>query len=338
MIRGDKLFNHLSGGPSMFSRRYTLKAISALVPAFYIPTVSAQDAKILRIVIPFAAGGSSDGMARLLASRLSVELRRTVTVEPTPGGSGILAARRLLNSPADGTTLLNISPTLTIILPKTTKLDFDPLTDFVPVSNMGSNPLLLGVHKSVPATNLREFIAYVKSKPENSINFASGGAGTSTHLVAELFFKRAGLKLTHVPYKGGAPALMDLIAGNVQAYFGNPSDFLAQLSRSDIRVLGTSGEKRLPDLPDIPTLSETIPGLSLVTWNGLAFRKGTPKEDIDRVSQAIQRVSRQPEYIVAMNKMGIAPIGDSPEQFDATIHRDKALWNEAIEIANIKLE
>lgn len=323
----------------MFSRRNAVKALGAIVPALTLPMAHAQDgARPLKLVVPFAAGGSSDGMARLLASRLSTELQRTVIVEPTPGGSGVLASRKLLNSPADGTTLLNISPTTTIILPKTIKLDFDPLTDFVPVSNMGSNPLVLGVHKSVPATNLREFIAYVKSKPAKSINFASGGAGTSTHLVAELFFKRAGLQLTHVPYKGGAPALQDLMAGHVQAYFGNPAEFLAQLSRSDIRVLATSGDKRLTELPDMPTLSETIPGLSLVTWNGLAFRKGTPKEDISRISQAIQRVSRQPEYIASMNKLGIAPIGDTPEQFAATIQRDKVLWNEAIEVAGIKQE
>lgn len=322
----------------MTNRRQALAALATLAAPLSITPARAQD-RVLRLVIPFAAGGSSDAMARLLATRLSAELGgRTVIVDPSPGGSGQLAARKVLNAPADGTMLLNISPTTTIILPKTTKLDFDPQTDFVPVSNMGSNPLVLGIHKSVPATNLREFVAWVKAQPPKSVNFASGGSGTSTHLVAELFFKRAGLQLTHVPYKGGAPALQDLLAGHVQAYFGNPADFLSHLASGNIRVLGTSGEKRLPELPDMPTLAESIPGLSLVTWNGLAFRKGTARDEVERVSQAIQRVSRQPEYIAAMGKLGIAVIGDSPEQFASTIARDRVLWNEAIAVADLKQE
>lgn len=156
--------------------------------------------------------------------------------------------------------------------------------------------------------------------------------------MAELFFKRAGLSLTHVPYKGGAPALQDLLAGHVQAYFGNPADFLAHANRGDIRILATSGEKRLSELPDTPALNETISGLSLVTWNGLAFRKGTAREEVDRLSQAVQRISKQPDYIAGMNKLGIAVIGDTAEQFGATIKRDRLLWNEAIEVSGLKPE
>jgi tripartite-type tricarboxylate transporter receptor subunit TctC len=322
----------------MFSRRRMLAACAALVAGSGASLLRAQESKALRIVIPFAAGGSSDAMARLLAARLTLELNRTVIVDPTPGGSGLLAARKLLAAPADGSMLLNISPTTMIILPKTTKLGFDPLEEFVPVSNMGSNPLVLGVHRSVPAATLKEFIDWVKTRPAKSVNFASGGTGTSTHLVAELFFRRAGLQLTHIPYKGGAPALQDLLAGHVQAYFGNPAEFLAQAGSGNIKVLATSGEKRLPELPDAPALNESIAGLSLVTWNGLAFRKGTPKEEVERLSQAIQRVTRQPEYAAGMHKLGISPIGDTPEQFGATIRRDRLLWDEAIEVAGIKQE
>ena len=322
----------------MPSRRRFVAALSTLATALSAPLVRAQEAKALRIVIPFVAGGSSDAMARLLAVRLTMEINRTVIVDPTPGGSGLLAARKLLGAPADGTMLLNISPTTMIILPKTTKLGFEPLDEFVPVSNMGSNPLVLGVHRSVPANNLKEFIDWAKSRSAKSVNFASGGTGTSTHLVAELFFKRAGLQLTHIPYKGGAPALQDLLAGHVQAYFGNPAEFLAQTGSGNIRVLATSGEKRLPELPDAPALNESIPGLSLVTWNGLAFRKGTAKEEVDRMSQAVGRVSRHPEYVAGMHKLGITPIGDTPEQFGATIRRDRLLWDEAIDVAGIKQE
>jgi tripartite-type tricarboxylate transporter receptor subunit TctC len=322
----------------MLTRRQLMAALGGTVGAMAAPALRAQDARTLRIVIPFSAGGSSDAMVRLLATRLQVELNRNVIVDPTPGGSGLLASRKLLNAPADGNTLLNISPTTMIILPKTTKLGFDPQEEFVPVSSMGSNPLVLGVHRSVPANTLMEFIDWVKSRQPKSVNFASGGSGTSTHLVAELFFKRAGIQLTHIPYKGGAPALQDLLAGHVSAYFGNPAEFISQLGSGNIRVLATSGDKRLPELPNTPALNETIPGLSLVTWNGLAFRKGTPREDVERISQAIQKVSKQPEYIAGMHKIGITTIGDTPEQFAATIKRDRILWDEAIEIADIKPE
>jgi tripartite-type tricarboxylate transporter receptor subunit TctC len=322
----------------MPSRRQVVARLGASAAALAMPALRAQDARPLRIVIPFAAGGSSDAMARLLATPLQAELGRPVIVDPTPGGSGLLAARKLLNAPADGTMLLNISPTTMIILPKTTKIGFDPHEEFVPVTNMGSNPLVLGVHRSVPVTTLGEFIDWVKARPAKSVNYASGGTGTSTHLVAELFFRRAGLQLNHVPYKGGAPALQDLLAGHVSAYFGNPAEFLAHLGSGHIRVLATSGEKRLPELPNTPALNESIPNLSLVTWNGLAFRKGTAREDVERASLAVQKVSRLPDYIAGMHKIGISPIGDSPAQFAATIRRDRLLWDEAIELAGLKPE
>ncbi|MGE4337092.1 MAG: Bug family tripartite tricarboxylate transporter substrate binding protein [Pigmentiphaga sp.] len=308
----------------------------AVATIFTFPHVQAQSTEPIRIVVPFPVGGSSDGMARLVAAELSKELDRNVIVESVPGGSGLLASRRVMNAPADGNTLLVVAPTTMIILPKTTKLDFEPLEEFFPVSNLGSNPLVLSVHNSVPASSLQEFITWVKSKPNNEVNFASGGTGTSTHLVAELFFERADVELTHVPYKGGSPALRDLLAGHVSAYFGNPADFLPHADGGVIRVLATSGEDRLAELPDVPALHETIPELSLLTWNGLAYLKGTPKETVDRVSQAIQRISKKPDYIAGMNRLGVTPIGNTPEEFSAAIKRDRELWDEAIEISGIE--
>jgi tripartite-type tricarboxylate transporter receptor subunit TctC len=317
----------------MTTRRNALLAVGALAVPF---VARSQNLRPLRIIIPFPAGGISDAMARILATRLSAELGRSVLVDPQPGGSGLIAARRTLNVPADGTTLLIISPTMLIILPKTMKLEFDPIEEFVPVTNIGSNPLVLGVHKSVPANNLREFIQYAQTQPASALTFASGGAGTSTHLVAELFFKRAGLKLVHVPYKGGAPAVQDLLAGHVQAYFGNPAELITHKDSGNIRLLASSGETRMAELPEVQTLGEVLSGLSLVTWNGLGFRKGTPVADIERVSQAIQRISKEPEYIQSMNKIGVTPVGNTPEQFGAAIRRDRLLWNEAIDSAGIK--
>lgn len=298
---------------------------------------SAQERRTLRIVIPFSAGGSSDAIARTLADRLGTVLGQPVLVDPRPGGSGMIASKHVLGSPADSYTMLLTSPTVMIILPKITKVDFDPVNDFVAVSNVGSNAFALGIHQSVPAKNLNEFVEYARGR-QGKLNYASGGAGTSTHLVAALFFRRAGIELVHVPYKGGAPAMQDLLGGHVHAYFGNPADFVGQDIGARVRVLGVSGDRRSPELPGVPAIAESYPGFRLVTWNGLVVRTGTPAAAIERVSRAVQQISREPEYIQRLAKLGVDPIGDTPAQFAETIRRDRDLWDEAVRVANIKVD
>jgi tripartite-type tricarboxylate transporter receptor subunit TctC len=320
----------------MLSRRTRRLTLAALLSLSLVGAArAAENTRTLKIAVPFAAGGISDSIARLLANRLTAELGRTVIVDSQPGGSGLIAARRTIAAEPDGTTILNTSPTMMLILPRTQKLEFDPSEVFVPVSNMGSSPLVFGVSKDVPAKTLQEFIDYVKKSPPDTYNYASGGAGTSTHLIAELFFKRAGIKLVHVAYKGGAPALTDLLAGHVQAYFGNPSEFLPHRDGGVIKILATSGATRMAELPDVPVLGETIPGLALETWNGLSFRKGTPVDEVERVSAAVQKISREPEYVASLLKIGVTAIGDTPQHFGDTIKRDRALWNEAVDAAGI---
>lgn len=310
-----------------------LLVLLSLLPA----GASAQDRRPLRIIIPFAAGGSSDAIARTLAERLTAVLGQPVIVEAKPGGSGLIASKHVLGQPADGENLFLTSPTVTIILPRISKLDFDPLTEFAPVSNVGANAFALGVRSSLPVKNLAEFIDYARGQ-KGKMNYASGGAGTSTHLVAALFFRRAGIELNHIPYKGGAPAMQDLLGGHVDAYFGNPADFLGQEAGVKVRVIGVSGDRRAPELPGVPTIGESFPGFRLVTWNGLVARAGTPAAVIERLSRAVQQVSREPDYIQRMAKFGIDPIGDTAAQFGETIRRDRVLWDEAIKVANIKVD
>jgi len=298
---------------------------------------TAQDSRPLTLVIPFAAGGSSDAMARILAERLGTVLARSVVVEARAGGSGLIASRYVLQQPADGRTLLLTSPTVLIILPKITKIEFEPTDVFTPVSNIGANPFLLAINAGLPAKTLVDFIALARQR-KGELNYASGGAGTSTHLVAALLFKTAGVELTHVPYRGGAPAVIDLLAGHVNAYFGNPVDFGGQASGGSIRILATSSDKRSADLPDVPTVAETYPGFRLVTWNGLVARTGTPADEINRISMAIQKISKEPNYIERMNTLGFDVLGNSPQEFGETIKRDRVLWDDAITSANISMQ
>lgn len=313
------------------------KLFAALLIAGFFSTALAQDKRPLRIIIAFAAGGSSDAMARTLADRLGPALGQPVIVEGKPGGSGLIASKYVLSQPPDGRNLLLTSPTITIILPRITKIDFDPIAVFAPVSNVGANPLVLGIRSSLPARDLKEFVEYARSR-QGKLSYASGGAGTSTHLVAALFFRRAGIELLHVPYKGGAPAMQDLIGGHVDAYFGNPADFVGQEVGVKVRAIGVSGDGRLPELPGVPPIGESLPGFRLVTWQGLVARSGTPAAEIERISRAVQQVSREPDYVQRLAKFGFDPIGDTPAQFAGTISRDLILWSEAITIANIKAD
>lgn len=313
--------------------RYKFAALAAIL-TFAAPAMANAD-DTARIVIPFPAGGISDSIARIVADRLGTELDETVIVEPHPGGSGLVASRHVINAPADGTTLFLASPTIMMILPRTMTLEFDPMETFVPVSNVGSSPMLFAVRKDLPVESLDEFVTYARELPENELTIASGGAGTSTHLIPSLFFNRAGLELTHVPYKGGAPALQDLLAGHVDAYFGNPSEIAPHDGGDDIRILATSGETRMPALPDVPSVNESFDGVSLVTWNGLFFKAGVSEERIQQVSEALQRIAQDPDYVSAISKLGVTPIGDSSEDFAAFIADAKPKWDEAIDASGI---
>jgi tripartite-type tricarboxylate transporter receptor subunit TctC len=308
---------------------------SALAAMLALSSVSAF-AEQMSIVTPFPPGGISDSMARVVASYLSEELGETVIVDPQPGASGLVAARHVLNQEADGTVLFQTSPTVMMILPRTNKLEFNPREAFQTVSNVGSNQLVFAVRKDYPADTLAEFIDHVSKQEPGSLSLASGGAGTSTHLIPVLFLTEAGLDFTHVPYSGGGPALQDVVAGHVDAYFGNPSEVMAQAEGGNVKILATSGDVRMKSLPDVPTISEALPGVSLVTWNGMVVKQGTPVERIEKISAAIQAISLNPDYIKALEELGIDVIGDDPAHFQTMINDTLPLWNTAIDAAGIE--
>jgi tripartite-type tricarboxylate transporter receptor subunit TctC len=292
----------------------------------------------IRLLVPFPPGGNTDGIARITAERLGQALGQTVVVENRAGGNGAIAADALVKAAPDGYTLLMAAMPVLAILPAISKTSFDPLRDFAPISIVGSNPFVMAVHKSVPATNVREFAEFIRKNP-GKFNYASGGSGTVSHLSAALFAKRANLDMAHVSYKGGGPAVVDLLGGQVQMYFGNLSELAPHTAGGQIRIIGVSSLQRAKQLPEVPTVAESgYAGFKTLTWNGLVAPAGTPAAVINRVAAAVKDMLGSPETVARLQQMGVDPIGDTPAQFADTLKADLATWSEAARASNLKIE
>ena len=292
--------------------------------------------KPVKVIVPFSAGGNTDSQARIVSERLNALLGQPFVVENKVGAGGAIAADFVAKSAPDGYTLFfAASPQFT--LPLVQKVNFDPFKDFAPISIVGTNPFVLGTHVSVPATTLKEFVDYVKSHP-GQLNFASAGAGTVTHLTAALFLARAGLEMTHVAYKGGAPAVADLVGGQVQMYFGNASELIQHSQSGKVRLLGVSSAKRTPQLPDVPAIAESYPGFSTGTWNGYLAPVGTPQPVIERLAQAVAAAVREPATAERLRKIGVEPLGNTPAQFAELLQREAPVWRDAVKAAGIRAD
>jgi len=312
-----------------------LPIIAALAPQFL--QAQSWPQRPVKLVLPFAAGGNTDSQARILSPRLSAAFRQQFIVENRVGAGGAIAAEYVAKSPADGYTLFFTAVPQISILPLVQKVNYDSLKDFAPISIFGTNPFVLGVNASLPAKNLKEFIDYVRAHP-GQINYSSGGTGSVGHLTPALFASRAGLKMTHIPYKGGAPAVADLVGGQVQVYFGNPSELIPHAKSGKIFLLAVSSEKRAPQLPELPAIAELYPGFNIVTWNGMLAPAGTPKEIIDGLAQEMIKTTRDPAVVEQLNKIGIDPLGNTPAEFAEVIRNEAPLWRDAVNAADIKQE
>jgi tripartite-type tricarboxylate transporter receptor subunit TctC len=289
----------------------------------------------VRIIGPYAAGGNADVLARLTAQRLSDAFGQQFVVENRVGGNGVIAAEAVARSAPDGYTLMwGVLPPVAI-QPNMTKVTYDPIKDFAPVSVVGTNPFVLVVNKDVPAKNIKEFVAWVKSQPKK-LSYAEGAVGSVTHLAMALFLKRAGIEMTNVSYRGNNPALTDVVAGHVPTMFSNVSDALPQIKSGAIRPIAVSSEARVPQLPDTPTVAESFPGYSAITWNGLMAPAGTPKPIIDKMAAVIAKACHDPKFVERLATLGADPSGITPEQFAALIARDLKTWGEAVEGAGLK--
>ena len=299
----------------------------------------AQDypVKPIRLVVPFAAGGNTDGIARIVAERLVSSFGQQVVVENRPGAGGAIAAEFVARAPADGYTLFMSSVGQLAIVPVLQKVGYHPLKDFAPVSNVGTNPFVLGVYTTVPAHSVKEFVDLARASP-GKYNYASGGNGSISHLSGALFNLRAGTNMTHIPYKGGGPAVADLVAGQVQMYFGNASELIQHSRSGKIRLLGVSSEKRAPQLPDVPAIAETYPGFRTITWNGVLAPAGTPASIVERLSREMQRAVREPGVIDRLQRLGVDPLGSTPAEFSKTIEADVVFYGRVVTDAGIKAD
>jgi tripartite-type tricarboxylate transporter receptor subunit TctC len=310
-----------------------------LAAAMALPALAQQDwpTKPVKIVVPFAPGGGSDFIARYIARRLTEELKQPFIVENKPGAGGNIGAEQGIKSPPDGYTLTLIASSYTVN-PSVYKLNFDPVNDITPIIQVSQGPLVIVANASVPAKDLKEFVALAKAKP-NEINFASSGQGSIVHAASELFNQRAGIKMTHVPYKGSGPALTDTIAGQTQVFFSSASTAVPHVQGGKLKALAVTTSKRIPALPNVPTVAEQgVKDYDVVLWHGLIGPKGMPPEIVAKVNAAVTKSLKLKETEEQLQNDGVAPAGGTPQQFGATIRKEIDTWRKVVADANIRAE
>jgi tripartite-type tricarboxylate transporter receptor subunit TctC len=295
--------------------------------------------KPARIVVPFAAGGPTDVIARVLAPKLAASLGRTVIVDNRVGATGAIGAAYVAKSAPDGDTLLLGTSSILAANPAiSANLPFDPVADFAPVSLVATIENILVVHPSVPVHSVKELIAYAKANP-GKLSYASSGIGSTYHLGAELFRAQTGIEWTHVPYKGAAPAIQDVLAGHVQLMFDNTSSAIPNIKAARVRALGVASLKRYPSLSELPTIAEQgVPGYETTIWLALFVPAKTPATIVSKLNQAVQEAVNSAEYKERMTALDMQPRVSSPQELADYLKSDLAKWAKVVKEAGIKPE
>jgi tripartite-type tricarboxylate transporter receptor subunit TctC len=310
---------------------FMLAASASLAPAQSYPT------KPVRIVVPFAPGGGSDFIARFMAQRLTDALGKQVIVENKPGAGGVLGIEAGLKSAPDGYTLTLIASSYTVN-PSIYKLKFDPVSDMTPIIQMSQGPLLIVARPSLPVKSTKELIALAKSKPDQ-VSFASSGQGSVIHLATELFASMAGIKMNHIPYKGTGPALTDTIGGQTDVFFSSTASALPHVQAGKLRAIAVTTAKRIPALPDVPTVAESgLPGYDVTLWHGLIGPKGLPRPIVERINSEVTKTLKDNATAEQLKSDGVAPAGGTPEQFQAQITKEIQMWRKVAADAHVKAE
>jgi tripartite-type tricarboxylate transporter receptor subunit TctC len=304
-------------------------------------SVTAQTAKFpdkpIKMLVGFSAGGGTDVVARILAQKMSESLGQTVVVENRPGASGMIAGEVVAKSPADGYTLMMGSQTTFAVAPTLYKKEtLDPARDFAGVAMGAISPLVLVVHPSVTAQSVNDVIAMAKAKP-GTVYFGSGGLGTTPHMTGELFSSVAGIKLAHVPYRGEAPAINDLIGGQIPLMFANLSAVIGNIRAGQLRALAVTSAQRAPAAPEIPTVAEAgLPGFEAATWFALVAPAGTPADVLARLNAEVKRALAMPDVKQRFADLGMTGEDSTPSALDAYIKSEIAKWTKVIKDADIR--
>ncbi len=315
-----------------------LAAGAAALPAVsHIARAQAFPSRPVRIVVGFPAGGAQDIGARVIGQWLSERLGQSFLIDNRPGANGNIGAQGVVNAAPDGYTLLVVGAPNAINATFYSNLAFNLTRDIMPVAGISRTPLVMVVHPSVPATTVPEFIAHAKANPDQ-INMASGGNGNVTHLAGELFKMIAGTKMIHIPYRGGALATTDLIAGQMQLYFAPVQESIEHIRAGKLRALAVATSTRLPALPGIPTVGEFLPGYEASGWNGIGAPRGTPADIIERLNREINAGLAQPAIKARFDDLGAPLLPLSPAEFGKLIAEDTEKWGKVIRAANIKPE
>jgi tripartite-type tricarboxylate transporter receptor subunit TctC len=318
--------------------RFRIAAVAAVMCAV-AGAASAQSfpSRAVHIFVPYPAGGGVDVLARTLGDVVSKQWGQSVVVENRPGAGGLIASQALATSPPDGYTLIVVASghaTNAFLYPK---IPYDTFKDFTPISLLASSPNVLLVRADSPFKTLADVIAAAKAKP-GSLSFAHAGTGTSTHMAGELLKNLARIDLNAIPYKGGAPAINDLLGGQIPMSFNNGPESIGQLQAGTVRALAVTTATRAPFLPDVPSMSETVPGYDTEVWWGLLGPAGMPPELMAKLSHDFVAAVNTDSVKERLTKLGALPIGSTPQQFDAKIHADYDKWGPIIKAAGMTAE
>ena len=298
---------------------------------------TAFPSKPIRIISPYPPGGTTDLMARLVGPKLTESWGQQIIVENRAGGNTVIGSEAMVKSPPDGYTLLSILSSH-VIVPNLVPTPYDPVKDFAAVATIARTEPVLVVHPSVPANNMRELIALAKSSP-GKLNYGSGGSGTVTHLSGEFFNILTGVKIQHIPYKGSAQALTDLVGGQVQMYYSPPIVAIPHIKDGRLKAIAVTGEKRLSALPQVPTFTESgLQGFDVGTWYGFLAPAATPRPIVDKLNSEIAKTLAMPDVKEKLSSQGMEAFVSTPDQFAALIKADQAKFAKIIKTANIKLE
>ena len=319
--------------------RAFLRLATIILPVFLAWPAAAQTYpnRTVKMIVPFGAGGPADVYARVLAQHLGEETKQSFIVEDRPGAGSVIGTDAVAKSAPDGYTLLVMSNTHTTNESLLPNKPYQLMRDFVPVATINYSDLLMVIHPSVPAKSVKEFIDLAKKEP-GKLNYASSGPGTPYHMAGELFKAMSHTDIVHVPHKASGDARNSTVAGTVQMMFDAVTTMSALAKGGQVRALATTGEKRNPLTPDLPTVAETVPGYEATIWLGVMAPKGTPKEVVTFLNTAINKVINRPDVKEVWLKQGAIPLAKTPEEFDAYLRKDIEKWADVVKVSGAKIQ